>query len=132
MAGNDPMVELTFERALCARHGEPFRARWPKGYPIFMVKAFQVVASKPEIAEAVEGNISRITELLDERPMCERLTRDEMLGLYGDAGIGSMAVCDNCRRMALGTPFSRTVGGQVMKDDHVCFECVLDWMRPLQ
>jgi len=127
-----PQLNLTFERTLCARHGEPFRAQWPKGFPIFVVKAFQAVASKPEIGEAVEGDITRIEELLDERPMCDRLTRDELLTLYGDAAIGRMDVCVNCRRMALGTPYSTSgPGGRVTAADHICFECVLDWMRPL-
>ena len=128
-----PQVNLTFERMLCARHGEPFRAQWPKGYPIFMVHAFQAVASKPEVAAAVEGDITGLERLLDEKPACERLTRDELLALYGDAGIGKVAECVNCKRAALGTPYSTSgPAGRVTAAQHICFECVLDWMRPLQ
>lgn len=130
-AAREPQILLTLERLLCARHGEPFRAQWPKGFPIFTVKAFQVVASKPEIAAAVEGDVRGIERLLDEKPACCRLTSDEMLALYGDAGIGVVATCQNCRRFALGTPYSRSMPGGVEKDDHICFECVLHWMRPL-
>ena len=70
-------LDLTFERVLCDRHGEPLRARRPNGYPLFVVQAMAALSDDP----TMQGDMIRLIgsdpaetmgNVLDEKPLCCR------------------------------------------------------------
>jgi hypothetical protein len=132
-------IAMTMDRVICMVHWEPFRARWPTGYPIFMVDAFSRVLgpeSAPELQEKLWADARaalRVEELpedpklaieaaLDRTPLCCRLPDETLLDVYAKCGVGVPGRCAGCgRRSVLGAPFS-TVH---QKMPHVCFRCVV-------
>ena len=127
-----PTIELSVQRVTCPRHGEPFRARWPKGWPRFTLAVIRALLEEPTFAETLGGDIAAVNAALDVRPACERVSPDVLRAAYRDCGIGTRARCVVCRRRdRVGTPYSRRVGGQTVDDAHVCFDCVLTRMSPI-
>ena len=132
---SNPQIELTPERCFCALHGEPYRADWPSGAPIAMIRLFEVVLESREIrrrrfaGELVDDDAltAMVAEVLDETPACCRISPATLRSIYVDSGVGVKASCEACGKLELGTPF-RTAQGQF---GHVCFDCVLFEMVPL-
>ena len=127
MRDDAPEVNMTHERMFCARHGEPFRAQYPKGFATGILPAFQRY-----VETRYDGDIADMDAHLDEKPLCCRLSTPDLLQMYVDADIGRKKRCKICgRREVLGTAY------QVMQPDrtiakipHVCFSCVLTRMEP--
>lgn len=138
MTDEQPKIELTHKRAVCARHGEPFRERWPTGFPIMLIRLFENLfgtkASGPGIdlmwvearkilslpADADPG-IPGMHALFDAKPMCCRVPPGVLEKLYEECGVGVRGRCVVCRRKRLGTVY-RTMQGKL---DHLCFNCVV-------
>lgn len=76
----NPTVNLTFERVLCPRHGEPYRVTWPSGYPVFSLLAFEEILKLPSVQQGCAGDVKAIESLLDETPICCRLPGKRLLG----------------------------------------------------
>jgi len=127
-----PTIELRFERALCQRHGEPFRANWPSGYSMFVCMAIDRVMADPEIAARCGGDVAKIHEVLDQRPLCCILPADELVEVYRANPIAKMGHCQNCRNHGLGTPYAVMTPQGRMDYRHLCFWCVIHRMRPLK
>jgi hypothetical protein len=123
-------VVMTHERMFCPLHGEPFRAQYPKGVPIFMVKAFQIATGLESIwdearrlsntPEGESPHVKALELVLDVRPACCRVSRRQLFDLYVEAQIGSLRRCRACNRKKLGTPYQT----RARAFDHLCFECV--------
>lgn len=125
-------IDMSFERAFCARHGEPFRSSWPAGYPVALLALFSKLTKDVDFQKECEGNLGNLTELLDKRPMCCRLPTKVVKWAYLEAAdaspdFGIVAKCDACGTEKLGTPY-RT---QISAAAHICFDCVLYRMQPI-
>jgi hypothetical protein len=127
-----PQVDLTMERVCCSRHGEPFRAQWPKGWGVFTVALFRSLMGSDAFANEIQREVSRVNEALDHKPLCERATAEQLLDAYTQSGVGTVARCENCHRERLGTPYSTSSPSGIRKAKHLCFDCVLHRMRPYQ
>jgi len=125
---------LTRERTLCPIHGEPFREKWPAGWPIFSVRAFQELTGidgiweearrRAGLAEGTDVPPKAMELVLDARPACCRFSPQRLLALYEEAKIGVVRRCKMCGVKRLGTPYKATnapIGGW----SHVCFLCVV-------
>ena len=84
--GPTPTIELSVQRVTCPRHGEPFRARWPKGWPRFTLAVIRALLEEPTFAEALHGDIAAVNAALDVRPACERVPPDVLRAAYRDCG----------------------------------------------
>lgn len=123
-------IMLTQARMCCSLHGEPFRAQYPKGVPIFMVHSFQMVTAIPGIWEEARriAGAAPDTELhpktmeavLDVKPICCRLTRKQLFDCYIESKVGTMGRCRVCHRKGIGTEYKTAT--QFFA--HLCFECV--------
>ncbi len=123
-------IVLDHKRASCPLHGEVFRAQWPKGLPIFMVKAFQLATGIDSVwaeARRIHGipegediDVKKLEAVFDLKPICCRITRAQLLELYIDARIGTLRRCRVCNRKKLGVPYKT----QEQDFEHLCFECV--------
>lgn len=135
-------IEMSPERVACAQHREPFRARWPMGYPIFMVTLFQRVVGRDspkargeafweepkKLVPAEDASPKELIEAaLSKTPLCCRVTPTELEAAYDESGVGVRAVCEGCGRKRLGTPF-RT---RAQRWGHMCFGCVIHNFQPL-
>ena len=130
-----PALELTPARVLCSRHGEPFRARWPRGYALFVLWGFEKLLALPDVAQASGGEIARVPALLDQKPLCCRLPAEDLLALYHavQAARGPWAEgrCERCGRVGLGGPYlTLNYWGRQRRYGHVCLDCVVYRLRP--
>jgi hypothetical protein len=129
-------LDLTVKRAACPKHGEPFRAQWPKGWAMFSVKIMSEVLMDPAFPGewgklAGENDFRKMEAALDRKPACERVSNEFLLQLYEECGVGEMRTCSNCCRHALGTPY-RTIDPRTKwprEYAHICFQCLLHQMR---
>jgi hypothetical protein len=126
---DQPIIELEHRRVMCGLHGEPLRAQWPLGYAIFTLKAFETVCSAEGWAEEMKSayqagaqtDKEAVERLLDRRPLCCRMTADDLHSLYVETGIGRLATCQGCFATSLGTEY-RTVRKTFR---HLCFNCAI-------
>lgn len=135
-------INLTLERVWCPTHGEPLRARWPKGHLIaalFMLGGPpDPETRKPSGGLLVEETFSAIVAArtgekptdaewrgaieatLDEIPACCRVTPEVLIAAYTAAEVSrGRRTCVLCMRPGEGTP-AKTNQGSLQ---HVCFEC---------
>ncbi|KKN72199.1 hypothetical protein LCGC14_0413360 [marine sediment metagenome] len=125
-------IAVTHERLLCARHGEPYRAQWPKGFAITVValmdyifKRDDVAAEARELAGCGPGDKPEpkvVEQVLDRIPACCRVHTKQLREVYVKAKIGTRARCEDCRRKRFGTSYL----SQEREFAHLCFDCVLD------
>jgi hypothetical protein len=118
-------VNLELDCVVCRVHAEPFRAKWPEGYPTFAVKAFQIVAETGVFANMSEFKIAR---MLKTTPLCCRMDKAKLLELYLELPMAVTANCSRCAQVKPGAPFKyndpRTGYGELTLT-HLCFECVV-------
>ena len=125
-------IAVTHGRLLCPRHGEPYRAQWPKGFAITAVMLMDHIFKRDDVAaEARElsgcGSDGKpepkvIEQVLDSVPACCRVHSKQLRAIYVEAKIGTRARCEGCRRKRLGTSYLL----QEREFEHLCFDCVLD------
>lgn len=144
-------VSITPTQAYCGRHGEVFRAEWPKGAIFTQVKMFErligVKASK-ELSEQLWAEAARLLgrtdtseplplregleALLNKKPMCCRLGDKVMRKLYDGAGIGTVGRCQVCKRKnrkCVPIQARSAPGVEPHTMERVCFDCVLRGLR---
>jgi len=63
-------VALDWKVHFCARHLEPFRARWPRGAAIIGVTLFQEASARPEISERCRSIDGLDAVLREFSPLC--------------------------------------------------------------
>lgn len=122
-------VDLTVERIVCSRHGEPFRTDWPDGFTPFSIALFEDLVETDTFADSVGNTTSGFEHALDATPICERISKPKLLRAYVDSGVGVEGTCGNCERDTLGTPYTfRTSQGRTHMG-HLCFECLVYQLR---
>lgn len=124
-------VTLDHNRALCAVHGEVFLDEWPRGYPIFMVKAFQIVAGYPSVIAdarrvaglAADADVTprQLGAAFDVKPMCCRLPPLQLASLIEDARHGARKHCSNCGEKRAGEAIQTSNMGRI---PHLCYRCL--------
>ncbi len=119
-------IELSPTRVICSRHGEVFRAHWPQGYAVFALQAFEHVVKQEGFAAYADGKIGAAQALLDERPLCCRLSPETLLQVYVACGVGRSSRCAHCREVAAGTPYRCSLPeNRVEAFAHLCFRCIV-------
>lgn len=128
----DNAFVITPGRMICARHGEPFRSLWPKGYAMFAVEGMRRLdpeqIKKDIIKARLEGtSIKQQYEyLLDKKPLCCRLGDEKMLAFYTEAELGRPGRCEICHERRLGGPLRvRNFWKRAKFHNHVCHVCLL-------
>lgn len=133
---------------ICTRHGEPFRAQWPAGYPGFVAIGLQALLSDPAFATRVKvivadpefsditDEIESIRFLLSQKPLCCSLGPEALLGVYKELAskmqLWEARHCTACGRHSPGcrfrqvqTPLVSRYGAPVItRQVHLCFHCI--------
>lgn len=125
-------IDLTVERVACPRHGEPFRHRWPQGFPTLATTLLQAVLEDPAFVGVTGGEVDQINTTLTARAMCERVSKPTLMAAYITSGVGVEKRCELCRERSLGTPYKMGRPGGVVSYRHVCFSCVIYRLNPAQ
>jgi hypothetical protein len=134
-------IQIEHRRIVCAKHGEPFRAAWPRGWQIFSLQILQPLLTSDEFHADVMAIFKRdfpdapqgadaewkrsIETALDQIPACCRTGPKQLLQAYHDARIGHLRRCSLCGETRRGTRFKFTTPHGVQDVDHVCFNCVV-------
>lgn len=125
--GDRPMLDLNpIGHFMCPRHGEPFRAQWPKGFAQIIIMGCDFIAA-PQLnfTDHIKGPAD-IKRLLGEKQVCCRIEPGELMVVYEKAEIGNIDLCDGCGKLGLGTPYKFTnFWGRLIEKKHLCFHCVL-------
>lgn len=83
-----PEVELSWDVMWCSRHLEPFRAEWPKGAAVAIVKLFQAAIAMPAIADAAGCDTAKLNEALARfAPVCCFVSAEALAEVYREAGV---------------------------------------------
>lgn len=132
-------VPLDQRHVACSRHGEPFRAEWPRGWPEFALAVSTRALGSPALQAGLESPAywwmtellwedlprrrtpEQIREVLAGRPACEWLSREQLFECYRESGIGVIGLCQLCRIFRIGTPYHVREHGQARRIAHVCF-----------
>jgi hypothetical protein len=69
----------------CARHLEPYRAGWPRGAPLAMIRLFEKAVAMPAVADAAKGDAANLgTALVRFAPVCCFVGKDAMDAIYAE------------------------------------------------
>lgn len=121
MSDQQPTIQLEPRRVICKLHGEAFRANWPAGYTTFLLFALDKVLRQEGFAAYAGGKVEAINGLLDERPLCCRMSPEDRLEAYAKSGIGTRGFCRICRQPA--SVCSVRIGENALSHA-VCFLCL--------
>jgi len=84
MADESPPVMLDWS-LWCGRHLEPYRARWPEGAMVAMMRLFDAAVKMPAVAEAAGHKTENLTGALQRfAPLCCFISRDELEAIYAE------------------------------------------------
>lgn len=118
-------VDLTYDRVLCAQHGEPLRQSWPDGFLALAETLFESLTGTDGF-DLIGGNTRLIHESLDRSPICERIDKLTLLRAYQAAGFGIIDTCSLCGDSAMGTSYLTQVSPTTTnRYPHLCFRCVV-------
>lgn len=123
-------IELSIEHVFCPRHGEPFRGHWPRGYTTASMALLSDLLNNPTFETLTDGPIEAINDLLEQRPICERVSQTSLMAAYISSGIGRERRCELCGERELGAAYSMNRPGGVLSYRHVCFRCVVYRLNP--
>ena len=85
----DMAVTLDFGRHWCPRHLEPYRAQWPKGAPLAMMRLAEAAAAMPAVIDAAEGDANRLGDALDRfAPLCCFVPAQTLQAIYRETAPG--------------------------------------------
>jgi hypothetical protein len=83
-----PAFELKWDVMWCARHLEPFRAEWPRGAAVAMVKLLQAAAAMPAVIDAAHGQATGLPAALERfAPLCCFVPHEQLLEIYRDVEV---------------------------------------------
>lgn len=131
MMETNPQIELPHTRVICGRHGEPFRAEWPKGYALFCVNGLKAVMESESFTKECGGDVDLVNGLLDQKPICCRLSPDELVSLYESCGIGHLGTCAACYQEKMTVPIrDLNFWGRVRRTVRLCLQCSVQHTKP--
>lgn len=108
---------------MCRLHGVVFKPKWPEGFPTFTIKAWERVMRQEGFAaqaRAGEDAIATIEGLLDKKPLCCRLSQEDLREVLTENPIAVDDICTVCGKMGMGAKVPLS-GDRVIP--HVCFAC---------
>lgn len=135
-------ISLEHRQIVCPTHGEPLRAQWPLGWDTFSMAVAGRALESPMLQRGVADpaywkhdellygdlppavGVAVVRQMLNDRPCCEWLRPEELLGAYLRAGIGRQGVCRLCGIARPGTPYGVLSGRGREVIPHLCFVCV--------
>lgn len=134
-------MSLVPAQVMCGRHGEPFKCRWPLGFPLFAVTVFERLMMKQGFQEeakalATANGLSdpdSILILLNTVPACCRIPPRELLAVYFEVnqkvGAWETDTCNLCGKRGAGSHYRKAAPGTLESGtigswDHVCLRCV--------
>lgn len=80
--GPAAQVQLTWD-LWCPRHLEPYRAKWPAGAGVAMLRLFDAAVKMPAVADAAGGQAVNLTEALRRfAPLCCFISHEELQAIY--------------------------------------------------
>ena len=134
-----PPISLEHHRVACRLHMKPFRDEWPKGWPLFAVRAFQEVMGTDSMGADL-GRLGRIEnpeapleplieQALDLKPACCRLSDAMLIECYLFSKIGCIRRCVRCHRRRIGVTIMTSNMGTI---PHLCFWCLVTGTVPNQ
>lgn len=136
-------VALDHRHVVCARHGEPFRRDFPKGWEAFATTISEAALDSPALQTGLQDprywratdlwweqlgprkHPDTVRRLLADRPACEWVPEITLLNAYRASGVGVMGLCQLCRLFGEGTPFGVREGQSYRTIAHVCWSCLL-------
>jgi len=139
-----PVINITFDHALCPQHGESFQAKWPQGYALFIAEGFKRLGAAGGLAAAgtesedVEVRNRAIEQHLDEKPICCRLGKVALLALYmwinrqHKQKLWPLARCGCCKKIARGGAYRSMRAPddpEIVAHRHMCLHCVVNNVR---
>jgi len=134
-------MNLGPSQVMCGRHGEPFKHKWPSGFPLFAVTVFERLMLKQVFLDEVRAladangltDVDSIQILLNTVPACCRIPPRELLAVYFEvnqkAGVWETDTCDLCGKRGAGSPYRKAAPGTLESGTigswgHVCLRCV--------
>ena len=133
---DSPRIDISSERIICPRHGEPFRATWPLGYIRFSLVLMDDIWQNDRViraAKRIQGHDGPIDPkviegVLDIMPACCQVTDSQLLRAYALSELGSVGRCRHCGKKRRGTRYKSRVGAEIISHRHVCFHCVVHYV----
>jgi len=137
----EPGVDLGPEQVVCRRHGDPFRVKWPKGFPAFTHTAFAVVMMDEVFIREVkmlspnnniQEELAAVEQLLAQVPLCCRMAPPDLFQVYREVNLAERvwerAECGLCGRVGYGSSFRQLTpngdGFLPLTYHHICLRCV--------
>ena len=143
-------IHVSPTRAICGRHGEVFRAKWPLGYLPYIGESLKVFLEKPSVVVKVQmivngdspelvqaGTLLDQTQavefLLDQRPLCCQLEPNELFDMLQHVNnkhnVWDSSRCALCGKIGPGASYRRSPpNARDMAPAgiwvHVCLACV--------
>lgn len=91
-ADGTPAVSLDFATTWCPRHLEPFRAEWPRGAGVAMIRLFQAFAENEDAQAMAGGDTMQLGAVTAEcSPLCCFVGEDALSAIYAEAGVNPPA-----------------------------------------
>jgi hypothetical protein len=82
--GDQPQVILDWS-LWCARHLEPYRAGWPAGSAVAMMRLFEAAVAMPAVSDAAGGDAANLTAALQRfKPLCCFVGKAAMDAIYAE------------------------------------------------
>ncbi len=79
-----PQVQLDWS-LWCNRHLRPYRAGWPRGAPLAMIRLFNAAVAMPAVVDAAHADANQLTEALHRfRPLCCFVGKEAMDRIYAE------------------------------------------------
>ena len=83
-APDKPQVQLDWS-LWCSAHLSPYRARWPRGAAVAMLRLFQAAVAMPAVADAAGGDTANLTAALQRfKPLCCFISREDLDAVYAE------------------------------------------------
>ncbi len=69
----------------CSRHLDPYRAQWPAGATLAMMRLFEAAVAMDAVAEAASHDPANLTAALRRfRPLCCFISREALRKIYDE------------------------------------------------
>ncbi len=121
-----PSIQIEFTNAFCTRHGEPFRATFPKGVEVAIPRLVTAFSELPDVDAYSEGSAAKFQAAGTEfGPMCCAVDGRVLLAIYRQAKIGKLGICQRCAKGRQGTPYRVKDERGATLIEHLCFECAI-------
>jgi hypothetical protein len=81
-------IALDFSTHWCPRHLAPYRATWPRGAAVAMVRLFESFTADPRVEEMTGGDVMRLAAVVLEcSPLCCFVTPKDLDAIYAETGV---------------------------------------------